>query len=111
MTIKTWFLNKNFTQNERMVIESADMGGELEILKETEKAVFFQATSDWGTLKFWCPKSCLTENETKKERKERKERIISYQEIDGNYNVLRKNRRLFPIISYQEIDGNYNRGT
>ena len=37
MTIKTWFLNKNFTQNERMVIESADMDGELEVLKETEK--------------------------------------------------------------------------
>ena len=69
MTIKTQFLNKNFTQNERMVIESANMVGELEILRETEKAVFFQAISDWGTLKFWCPKSYLTENGTEQERR------------------------------------------
>lgn len=73
MTIKTQFLNKNFTQNERMVIESADMDGELEVLKETEKQIFIQATSDWRTLKFWCPKSYLTENGTKQERRQRAE--------------------------------------
>lgn len=55
MIIKNWFLIKNFTQNERMIIEAADVGGELEVLKETEKAVFFQATSDWGDIKILVP--------------------------------------------------------
>ncbi len=37
MTIKGWFLDKNFTQNERYIINLAMNGDELETLKETEK--------------------------------------------------------------------------
>lgn len=79
MTIKNWFLNKNFTQNERYIIECADMAGELEIIKETEKAVQFKADSDFGELKFWCPKSCLIENETEQEKQRRKEHAARFQ--------------------------------
>lgn len=79
MTIKNWFLEKNFTQNERFIIEAADMGGELFREKETEKAVLFKAVSDYGTLKFWCPKSCLTENETEQERQYRFEKAERFQ--------------------------------
>lgn len=86
MIIKNWFLIKNFTQNERMIIEAADVGGELEVLKETEKAVFFQATSDWGTLRFWCPKSCLIENETERERQQKEECVVRF-ESGLNYNA------------------------
>lgn len=39
MTIKGWFLDKNFTQNERYIINLAMNGDELETLRETEKAV------------------------------------------------------------------------
>lgn len=57
--IKSWFIDKNFTQSERLVIQTADFGGELETLHETEKAVQFKAFSDYGNITFWCPKSCI----------------------------------------------------
>lgn len=91
MTIKAWFLNKNFTSNERTIIENADMGGELIVVRETEKAVNFKAVSDYGTLVFWCPKSCLTVNETEEERKineEKSEKIssgLAYNELLVSY--------------------------
>lgn len=59
MKIKTWFLSKNFTSNERMIIEMAIFSDDVEILKETEKAVFVQFTSDYGAIKTWMPKSCM----------------------------------------------------
>ena len=31
--------------------------------RETEKAYYLKALSDFGTLKFWCPKSCIYERE------------------------------------------------
>ena len=61
MTIKSWFLNKNFNQQQRYIIETAQMGGELEIVKETEKAYFFKIESEFGAFTFWCPKSCIEE--------------------------------------------------
>lgn len=91
MTIKAWFLNKNFTSNERIIIENADLGGELIVVRETEKAVNFKAVSDYGTLFFWCPKSCLTVNETEEERKineEKSEKIssgLAYNELLVSY--------------------------
>lgn len=57
--IKDWFLNKNLTANERYVVEMAQVNDELTVMKEAEKAVQFQAVSDFGTIKFWCPKSCI----------------------------------------------------
>ncbi len=78
--IKSWFLNKNFTQNERSIIECAIMSGELKVLNETEKAIRFKADSDYGYFIFWCPKSCLTENMTEQEKQweqEKQNRIIS----------------------------------
>lgn len=62
MSIKSWFLSKNFNQNEQYIIKTAIMGGELSIERETEKAILFKANSDWGTLTFWCPKSCLVDS-------------------------------------------------
>lgn len=59
ISIKSWFLNKNFDSNERYAISVSELG----IAKETEKAVFIKATSDYGVIKFWCPKSCLTTHE------------------------------------------------
>lgn len=51
--IATWFLRKNFTQNEVYAIQLAD----LTAYKETEKAYLIKADSDWGVLRFWAPKS------------------------------------------------------
>lgn len=63
MSIKEWFLLKNFSQNERYIIKCAALGGELSTDKETEKAYHFVAESDYGTFRFWCPKSCVCTEE------------------------------------------------
>lgn len=62
MTIKSWFLQKNFDNNERLVINTALMGNDIEIVKETEKAVFVKFNSDYGIISSWIPKSCVGEN-------------------------------------------------
>ena len=62
LTIKEWWIKKNYNQQEAYLINSAD----LEVLKETEKAVQIKASSDYGTLTFWCPKSCIEELEAEK---------------------------------------------
>ena len=53
--IKKWFLEKNFSSSERYAIET----GELQRIKETEKAIQFKCLSKYGDIVFWCPKSCL----------------------------------------------------
>lgn len=53
--IPDWFLIKNLTQNERY----AYAVGEKSIERETEKAVLIKVDSEWGTFKFWCPKSIV----------------------------------------------------
>lgn len=55
LEIKQWFVNKNFTQQEKMVINSSDR----EVVKETEKAVQILFSSKYGNLTKWVPKSCL----------------------------------------------------
>lgn len=77
--IKRWYLHNNFSPGEIYVIDNAMMGEGLEILKETEKAVKFRAYSDWGRVTFWCPRSCLMENETEQEREWREEREAKFE--------------------------------
>lgn len=87
--IKKWFLEKNFSQNERYIINLAVISGELNVLNETEKAIQFKADSDFGYIKFWCPKSCLTENMTEQEKRweeKRKNNIVSG--IDYNHKLI-----------------------
>ncbi len=78
--IKKWFLEKNFNQNQRYIINLSIISRELTVLSETEKALKFRANSDFGYIDFWCPKSCLAENVTEQEKKweeERQNRIAS----------------------------------
>ena len=56
LRVAGWFIQKNFNQNERMVITSADSAA---VVKETEKAVRVKWVSDYGTVFGWVPKSCL----------------------------------------------------
>ena len=55
MTVKTWFLNKEFNSNERIAI----CGTEPTVVKETEKAVFLRWETDYGCITRWVPKSCI----------------------------------------------------
>ena len=59
MKVKEWFIDKNFTQNEKYVIEC----GETSIEKETEKAYLLKWYSDYGFIIRWVPKSCIYTNE------------------------------------------------
>lgn len=56
MTVKKWFLEKNFTRNEIYAIQTTD---EVRVQKETEKAVLLCWRTDYGTITSWIPKSCL----------------------------------------------------
>lgn len=85
MTIKGWFLDKNFSQNERYIINLAMMGDELETLKETEKAVQLRADSDFGTLTFWCPKSCIL-----KDGEVDEQMVKKYQRMEAGLNYNEK---------------------
>ncbi|MCI5872158.1 MAG: hypothetical protein PUJ55_10625 [Clostridiales bacterium] len=57
LSIKDWFLNKNFTQNERYAIKMAEENNEITAVKQTEKALLLKANSEYGMLTFWAPKS------------------------------------------------------
>lgn len=59
VVVKSWFLNKNYSQNERYAISTANRTF---IEKETEKAVFVKFDTDHGTIKGWFPKSVVTIN-------------------------------------------------
>lgn len=83
--IKRWYLHNNFSPEERYIIDNAMMGEGLRVLRETDKAIQFRAYSDWGRVTFWCPKSCLMENETEWERKWREERGARFEK-GLNYN-------------------------
>lgn len=55
MTIKTWFLNKNFDALERIAIS----GTEPTVERETEKAMLLKWNTEYGIIKRWVPKSCI----------------------------------------------------
>lgn len=66
LSVKSWFINKNFTENQKSALATAY---DYKIEKETEKAYFLNADTDYGCIKFWCPKSCTVEiNEAEEAR-------------------------------------------
>lgn len=73
--IESWFLNKNFTSNERIVIESSN---DQIIERETEKASLIRFESDYGTLKTWVPKSLYTTEEVKEISEEAKKQVKNF---------------------------------
>lgn len=54
--VKSWFMQKNFTQNERYAIDCARSSS---VQKETEKAVLVKWSTKFGSIDRWIPKSCL----------------------------------------------------
>lgn len=66
LSVKSWFINKNFTENQKSALATAY---DYKIERETEKAYFLNAETDYGCIKFWCPKSCTVEiNEAEEKR-------------------------------------------
>lgn len=85
LEVKQWFINKNFTQEERYVASVSD----LTIIRETEKAVLIEFYSDFGKLNKWIPKSCLmTEEDFRKEEERQEKRVKRFEEGQRKYNEL-----------------------
>ena len=83
--IKSWFLIKNFTPDEKYVIEVSDR----EILRETEKAVNIKFTSKYGNLFSWIPKSVfMTKEDERKEKERMSKRIAKFEEGKKRYEKL-----------------------
>ena len=56
MAIKSWFLNKEFTQVERYAISTAD---DPSVVRENEKAFLLKWKTEVGTIQHWVPKSVI----------------------------------------------------
>ena len=81
MKIKEWFLEKEFTQNERYIISLEEMS----IERETEKAYLLKWNSDFGYFTRWVPKSCIYSNEELIKVYHKKEQAFNYYEMLVNY--------------------------
>ena len=56
ITVKKWFLDKNFSRNEAYAITTCRTA---EIVKETEKAALIRFDTDSGTIQSWIPKAAM----------------------------------------------------
>lgn len=86
MTIKTWFMEKNFTAAERYA-----MVGDPTVTRETEKAVCLSWNTDFGKIARWVPKSCIiTDAEMAAENTPEKcaARLSAIQAREASYQTL-----------------------
>ena len=51
-----WFISKNLSQNQAYAVSVEGYG---KAVKETEKAIDIEFTTDYGKVWLWCPKSIL----------------------------------------------------
>lgn len=63
VSIKGWFMSKNFSDIERLLI----VGAKAEVDRETEKALHICWNTRNGKIFKWVPKSCLETPETREE--------------------------------------------
>lgn len=87
--VKDWFLSKTLTEQERYAYKI----GSAYITRETEKAVLVKCDTKYGALSFWCPKSCL------KEENEKENLVKSFE--DG----LKYNERLLAFAKLNNVKG------
>lgn len=59
MKPKNWIIEKNCTVEEQRAINN---GASWSVEKETEKAYLFKASTDFGNIHVWCPKSQIEDN-------------------------------------------------
>lgn len=69
LEVKSWFISKMENDYERRALSS---GATYTVIAETEKAYKLNATTKFGTIVFWCPKS-VTIEESWEEQEARKE--------------------------------------
>ena len=89
LSVKSWFINKNFTENQKSALATAY---DYKIEKETEKAYFLNAETDYGCIKFWCPKSCTVEiNEAEEAR--------PVEEVMAEFSLTKEDMENFALFS------------
>lgn len=89
LSVKSWFINKNFTENQKSALATAY---DYKIEKETEKAYFLNANTDYGCIKFWCPKSCTVEiNEAEEKR--------PIEEVMAEFSLTKEDMENFALFS------------
>ena len=89
LEVKDWFINKNFTENQKSALATAY---DYKIEKETEKAYFLNANTDYGCIKFWCPKSCTVEiNEAEEAR--------PIEEVMAEFSLTKEDMENFALFS------------
>lgn len=59
MRIKNWFMEQEFTRDERYAISVTD---QYEVLKESEKAIQVRWNTEFGKITRWIPKSVIIED-------------------------------------------------
>lgn len=88
LEVKSWFINKNFTENQKSALATC-CGYKIE--KETEKAYFLNADTEYGCIKFWCPKSCTVEiNEAEEAR--------PVEEVMAEFNLTKEDMENFALF-------------
>ena len=89
LSVKSWFINKNFTETQKSALATAY---DYKIEKETEKAYFLNAETDYGCIKFWCPKSCTVEiNEAEEAR--------PVEEVMAEFSLTKEDMENFALFS------------
>lgn len=88
---KSWILDKNLTIEQKQII---DAWTDWTVINETEKAYRFEASTDYGNVRVWCPKSQVEEvKEYWEEDEEEEEAYKAWcQKMDKGleYNTLLK---------------------
>lgn len=87
MTIKNWFVEKNFSSHELLAIAWCEPS----VDRETDKALLLSWDTDYGKISRWVPKSCiLTDEEIASENTPDKcaARLQKIQSINENYQAL-----------------------
>ena len=92
--LKDWILKKNLTNEQRY---ACSVGDGFYISRETEKAVLIKNNTDFGTVSFWCPKSCLKTEEDIKKEIEAEQRWENAMESGLEYNKT--------LVEYAKANG------
>lgn len=84
LKVKSWFIDKIEDNGTRRALQVGDPVYSIE--KETEKAYRLSADTDFGTVYFWCPKSCTIEEEELSDEEKRERGAREMAEFDAMLN-------------------------
>lgn len=116
ITIKGWFFNKNFNENEKYAISC---GAEFTIEKETEKAILGQWVTDYGKFTKWIPKSCImskaeaieiaqAQNKAQQQRLNDYDNLVNWAKKNGVKGIRKGLKKATILAKIREAGLEYN---